>query len=271
MFANIIIFFGVVSEGQNGKLLVSFLNIGQGDAIFIKAPNGAEALLDAGPGQIVLSELGKVMSFYDKSIDALIISNPDSDHIGGFLDVLKRYKVDYEVEPGTVSKSGTYKFLEDMLDKKGVKKIIGKRGMDIILDKENNIFIHILFPDKDVSSFSTNDGSLVARLVYGNTSVLLQGDSPQKIEDYLLSLDSSELDSNIIKIGHHGSRTSSGIKYLEAVDPKYAVISVGKDNKYGHPHKETLDTLNNLKIPILRTDQIGRITFVSDGYEFSRE
>lgn len=270
-FANVIIFFGVFSERQDGKLLISFLNIGQGDAIFIKAPNGAEALLDAGPGHSVLSELGKVMPFYDKSIDVAIISNPDSDHIGGFLDVVKRYKVDYEIEPGTVSKSGTYQALEDSFDENKVKKIIARRGMDIILDKEKNVFIHILFPDRDVSRFSTNDGSLVAKLIYGKTSALLEGDAPKKTEDYLLSLNKSEIDSDIIKIGHHGSRTSSAEEYLKTASPKYAVISVGKDNKYGHPHKETLDVLNNLKIPILRTDELGRITFLSDGNNFELE
>ena len=279
---NIAIWYAVFSNPSSGKMTISFLNIGQGDAIFIEAPNGAQVLMDGGPGRSVLSELSTQMPFFDKSLDAIIITNPDKDHIGGFLDVMDKYKVDFSFEPGTISKTDTYHAVEDAITKEKSQRIIARRGMDIVLDKENNVYIRILFPDKDVSAYTTNDGSIVARLVYGKTSVLLEGDAPQKTENYLLQLNNkedkenpkeltSELNSDILKTGHHGSRTSTAKAYVEASTPDYAVISCGIDNKYGHPHEETLGTLNALNVPILRTDTMGRITFVSDGEKFERK
>jgi competence protein ComEC len=256
---------------HKGLLFVSFLNIGQGDAIFIQAPNGRQILVDGGPDKIILKELGKVMPMFDRSIDAIIITNPDKDHIGGFIDVMQRYRVDNIIEPGTNSPSDTYKTVETLVQNKKINKVIARRGMNVVLDKERNVYLHILFPDHDVSKQSTNDGSIIAKLVYGETSVLLQGDAPQNSERYLLYLNKSELDSDILKVGHHGSRTSTDKDYVLAASPSYAVISLGIDNKYGHPHKETLDTLNSLNVPILRTDLEGRISFESDGDRWRRE
>jgi competence protein ComEC len=271
IFINLAIWYSALAYSTSGKLTVSFLNIGQGDAIYIEAPNGNQVIVDGGPDRKIMSELGAVMPLGDTTIDALIITNPDKDHMAGFLDVMDKYKVDKVFEPGTFSKTDTYKAIEKTLQDEGVERIIAKRGMEIVMDAEKNVYIEILFPDKDVSKWSTNDGSIVAKLVYGNTSVLLQGDAPQKTETYLLSLDKnnlSELDGDILKVGHHGSRTSTNKSYIEAISPQYAVVSLGKDNRYGHPHKETLDTLNSLGLPILRTDILGRITFESDGEKF---
>lgn len=258
------------SGGHKGKLFISFLDIGQGDAIFIQAPNGKQMLVDGGPDKIVLRELGKVLPMFDRSIDMIVVTNPDKDHIGGFIPVMSRYDVDYIVEPGTISPSDTYKTVESLSKDRGLEKIVARRGMDIILDKEKNVYLHILFPDRDVEKLATNDGSIIAKLVYGDTSVLLQGDSPQNIEKYLLYLNQGELDSDILKVGHHGSKTSTNKDYVLASSPDYAVISLGGDNTYGHPHKETLDTLNGLNVPILRTDLEGRINFVSDGKKWQR-
>lgn len=258
------------TSSHKGFLFISFLDIGQGDAIFIQAPNGKQMLIDGGPDKIVLRELGKVLPSFDRSIDMIVVTNPDKDHIGGFIPVMSRYDVDYIVEPGTISPSDTYKTVENLSKDNGLEKIVARRGMDIILDKEKNVYLHILFPDRDVEKLATNDGSIIAKLVYGNTSVLLEGDAPQNIEKYLLYLNQGELDSDILKVGHHGSRTSTNKDYVLASSPNYAVISLGGDNTYGHPHKETLDTLNGLNVPILRTDLEGRISFVSDGRSWIR-
>jgi len=275
LLINIGIWHAVFSSPAKGVLTISFLDIGQGDAIYIEAPNGAQAIVDGGPGRIIMSELSAVMPFGDKNIDAIIITNPDKDHMAGFLDVFDKYKVDFVFEPGTVSKTQTYQAIKKAEIDEGAIKIIARRGMDIVLDEKNNVYIRILFPDKDVSRYSTNDGSIVAKLVYGETSVLLEGDAPQKTENYLLSLNKgkevNELDSDILKVGHHGSRTSTAYEYVKSSSPEYAVISLGADNKYGHPHIETLNTLNSLGVPILRTDTMGRITFVSNGKKFVRQ
>lgn len=256
---------------HRGLLTVSVLNVGQGDAIYIEAPNGAQFIIDGGPGSALLSELGHVMPFFDRTLDGIMITNPDKDHYEGFLALLSRYKVGRVVEAGTYSDTSTYAALEKMIEDKKMPKVIAKRGMKIMIDSERGVYIEILFPDRDVSKLSTNDGSIIARLVYGNTSVMLQGDAPEKIESYLLSLDALQLDADILKIGHHGSRTSTALEYVKAVSPNYAVISSGKDNRYGHPHKEVLENLSVLNIPILRTDTDGRITFVSDGNNFARK
>ncbi len=131
-------------------------------------------------------------------------------------------------------------------------------------------YFTILFPDKDPSKMETNDGSIVGRMVYASTSVMFTGDSPKFVENYLVRLDGYNLQSDILKAGHHGSRTSSGESYLRVVSPKYAIISSGKDNRYGHPHKEVIDSLNRMNIEILRTDREGTIGFVSDGKRFIR-
>ena len=253
-------------DWQNSKRSFTFamLDIGQGDALFIESPTGTQILIDAGPPKKILGPLARVMPFFDKKIDVLMITNPDADHIGGFMDVLKNYKVGAIFEPGTVSSSKTYQNLEMEIKNKKIPDILVKRGM--ILDLGGGAKLEILFPDRDVSTWATNDGSMVAKLVYGNTSIMLTGDAPMKTEQIILSENSrEELQSEILKVGHHGSRGSSSLNFVQAVSPKYALISDGKDNKYGHPHQETLDTLSKIGAQIFRTDQLGTIILKSDG------
>lgn len=266
------IYVSLWSMGSGEEMIVSMLNIGQGDAIYIKAPNGKELIIDGGPDQKLLSELGSIMPFFDKKIDMIIVTNPDKDHYAGFIDLMDKYQVDQLVEPGTISSTPTYHAFKEKVKEKGLIETIAGRGMKIVLDKKKNVYLDILFPDQDVKDFSTNDGSLVAKLVYGNTSVMFQGDSPQKIENYLINTyGKEELKADILKAGHHGSRTSTGKSYVEAVSPKWVLISCGQNNRYGHPHKETLDTLASEGVEILRTDIEGRITLVSDGENWIRK
>ncbi len=260
---NICVWYAVHFEDHHGLLTVAFLDIGQGDSIFIQAPNGNEVVVDGGPTNATIEQIGKLMPFYDRSLDMLVVTNPDKDHYFSFIDILKLYHVGTVLEPGTQSPSATYKELENRIHEQKVPKVLAKRGMEIALDQ--NVSLLVLFPDRDVSGLTTNDGSIVMKLIYGNTSVLLTGDSPQKIENYLITLDGDMLQSDVLKAGHHGSRTATGEPYVQVVKPRYAVISDGKNNKYGHPHKETLDTLNKYHIPILRTDQLGTIIIHSDG------
>jgi competence protein ComEC len=257
-----------LARKSNRKLTVAFLNIGQGDSIFIESPNGNQMLIDGGPGKGVLRELSKVMPFYDRSIDIVMESHPDADHIGGLPDVLERYKVAIFMEPGVRSDTAIDKETEkDVVDEKS-KFIEARRGMRVELG--GGARLEILYPTLDPRGMETNTASIVARLVYGENEFLLTGDSPISIENYLISLQDAHggdlnLQSDVLKAGHHGSRTSTSPEYVAAVKPKYAVISAGKDNKYGHPHKEVLDTLEKAGVQILRTDQDGRIVFESDG------
>jgi len=259
-------------EERSGVLTVAFLNVGQGDAIYIEAPSGNQMLIDGGPSKSVLRELSKIMPFYDRSIDVVLATHADQDHVGGLPDVLKKYKVNIFMESGVPGESSSYEELEKIVAEReisssspesrtGIKKVFARRGMSV--DLGNGAILQILFPDRDPSGMETNMSSIVARLVYGENEFLFTGDSPIAIENYLVSLDGTQND--VLKVGHHGSKTSTNAGFVSAVSPEYAVISVGKDNRYGHPNQEVLDTLNNFGAKILRTDEQGRIVFKSDG------
>lgn len=249
-------------------LHVAYLDIGQGDAIYIEAPNGKQMLIDGGRGSQVIGELSKQMNFFDKTIDVVIGSHPDADHIGGLVDVLNHYKVGAFIEPGSNTDTKIYKVLEDKIAQEKIPHIAARKGMKVMLDAKENVYVDIIFPDQDVSSWETNASSVVARLVYGDTSYLFTGDSPIAIEDYLIGKYKTELKSDILKLGHHGSRTSSGDKYLETVAPILGIISAGRDNTYGHPHKETLERLANHGIKYLSTIDNGTINIDSDSQTF---
>lgn len=260
-------------ENRNGVLTVAFLNIGQGDAIFIESPSGNQALIDAGPGKNVLREISKIMPFYDRSIDILLATHPDADHVGGMPDVLEKYKVGLFLEPGVDSDTSLYQELKSKImnyESSGkIRKIETRRGM--VIDLGAGAILEILFPIADPANMETNTASIVSRLVYGENEFLLTGDSPSNIEEYLISRSCKEkncpfgLEADVLKAGHHGSKTSTSEIFVKAVAPQYAVISAGKDNRYGHPHREVLDILEKAGVEILRTDIDGQIIFKSNG------
>lgn len=264
IFCVVLIF--IFNEKRDDILKFAVLDVGQGDALFIESPTGVQVLVDGGPNNNLSREISKVMPFYDRHIDMIVVTNPDLDHYSGFLKILDKYKVDYDLESGTTNKYSVYAELENKIKEKGIKKIIAKRGQ--IIDLGGGAYLQILFPDRDISGMSSNDGSIVMKLVYGETNVMLQGDSTAKIEDYLLRLSTTTLKSTILKAGHHGSKTSSKEAHVSIVNPKWIVISSGKNNDYGHPHKETLQTAQNLKIPAIDTCNNGTIFFESDGINF---
>jgi competence protein ComEC len=249
---------------QTNIMKVAFLDVGQGDSIFIQAPNGVQMLVDGGRGGKVLSELSRLMPFGDKSIDIVIGTHPDADHIGGLVSVLENYEVENFVEPGAISNSKIYNTLENKIEEKKIKHILGRAGQRIILDNEKNIYFEILFPNQNVQNWETNDASIIGKLVYGESSVMLSGDSPISKELYLVNNKRADLDVDILKLGHHGSRTSSSIQFLQATSPEMTIISAGRDNSYGHPHKEVVDKLSVLHIPYLATYKEGTIICTSD-------
>ena len=251
-------------KNSRRDLTFAMLDIGQGDALFIESPTGTQILVDAGPPRKILGQLSKVMSPFDRTLDGIIMTNPDQDHIGGFADVLKTYKVDMAFEPGTINDSKTYQNLQAEIKNKNIPNILAKKGMRLHIG--GGAVIDILFPDQDVRTWANNDGSIVARLSYGSTSVMLTGDSTMATEKIILGGNSAAaLKSTVLKVGHHGSRTSTSGEFVKAVSPSYALISDGKDNNYGHPHPDTLNTLSSLGIKIFRTDLLGTIIMKSDG------
>ncbi|MFA7192271.1 MAG: MBL fold metallo-hydrolase [Candidatus Paceibacterota bacterium] len=269
----IIILFGFYSsytQGYNNHYLkVAFLDVGQGDAIYIDAPNGRQVLIDGGPDSRVLPMLSDVMPAFDRSIDMLIATHADADHIGGLPSVIDNYQISNILENGYIGETKIYKTLEEKIVEKSIKKDIAKKGMHIVLDEKENIYLDILFPDRDVSKMKTNDGSIVARLVYKDQSIMLTGDATYYTENIILKNENKDdLKSTILKLGHHGSNTSSGNSWLSVVSPVYVIISAGANSKYGHPHPDVLSRLEDFKISYLSTSREGTIVFKSDGVSF---
>ena len=263
ILSNIFVWFAVYDRQPGDKLSVYFLDVGQGDAIFIDSPRGGRVLVDGGANRKVLSELGKILPFADKRIDVMIETHPDKDHIGGLPEVVSRYEVGMFIEPGVESENSIDDELKKRLGEKNIPKLLAKRGM--VINFGDGVKLQILFPTQDVTRWETNRASIVAKLIYGDKSFLLTGDSPLQVENILLSLDKNLLDSDVLKAGHHGSRTSTSLTYAEAVSPEYAIISAGLDNTYGHPHKEVLDILAKVGSQILNTADSSTIKFETDG------
>jgi len=262
LLANAMIFYAVIASPRNYLLKVSFLDVGQGDAIFIESPTGNQMLIDGGPDKNILNALSRVMLFYDKTIDVVLATHPDQDHIGGIPLVLKNYTVSKYVDSGATSTTGTFKELANELSKNNVKKEIVGAGE--IIDFGDGVFLKILHP-YELKGKDTNKNSIVAKLYYGNSTFLFTGDAPTDVELYLAKTDGKELKSDVLKVAHHGSRNSLSPEFLSAVSPEYSIISVGKNNSFGHPHKEVINFLGDIKSIILGTYDIGDICLVSDG------
>ncbi len=254
-----------------GQFKISFLSIGQGDSIYIEAPNGRQMLIDGGPRGSLVKALKAEMPPGDTSIDVVLLTHPDADHYAGLVDLLETYSVGTIIESGKTSTAKTYQELQGLIVTKEIPKVIARTGTTITLDHENPVVFNVLFPGGDVSKLATNDASIVGRLTYGATSIMLTGDAPIATERILLAGSKPEdLASTILKVGHHGSRTSTSVAFMQAVQPSSAVISAGKGNRYGHPHQEVVDRLKNASIETLITKNEGTITFVSDGITLKR-
>lgn len=253
-----------LSEAHESKeLRVSFLNIGQGDSILIQSPGGGEMLIDGGPDRSVLRELPKVLGPLDRTLDLVVETHPDKDHIAGLTDIFLRYQVAAFMGPGIPNDTSYAKSLEAGVEHEpGITAIEARRGMRIHLG--GGAYADVLYPDRNVDAVETNTGSIVLRVVYGETEFLLTGDSPTNVEDWLVSIDGEALESDVLKAGHHGSRTSTSQKWIDAVNPSYVVISAGKGNSYGHPHQEVVERINASGAESLSTMD-GTVSFKSNG------
>lgn len=254
-------------EYRDRYLRVYFLDVGQGDAIYVRAPGGHDMLVDGGPSSIVLRLLSEVMPFYDRFIDVVVETHPDADHIGGLPLVIERYGVGVFIEPGVSSPNAIDDELQRIREERGIDTLLARRGMQI--DLGGGVSFDILYPDRDVSYLETNTASIVGQVRYGSTTVMLTGDSPKVVENALLQYYGEALQSDMLKAGHHGSHTSSGELFVRAISPRYAVISAGKDNRYGHPHKDVVNTFEKLGVHIFRTDESSTVECVSDGSSIS--
>ncbi len=261
--------FGVRGDVQSdgGILKVSFLDVGQGDSILIESPTGTQVLIDGGVDSRVLTELSHALGFFDKDIDMIIATHPDGDHIGGLIDVLMRYDVHTIVMTENENDTPIADAFQKMVMEEGAKVIYARKGQvyDLGSGEAGSTTLSILFPDHDPTNLESNMSSIVARLSYGESSYLLTGDSPIEIEEYLVHQAGSALMSDVLKVGHHGSRTSTSENFITAVSPTHAIISAGKDNSYSHPHKEVVDRLTEHSVIQKNTADEGSIVSETDG------
>jgi competence protein ComEC len=258
------------SFGERLDLLtVAFLDVGQGDAIFVETPDGVQMLIDGGKDSSVLRQLPKMMSFFDRKIDVVVATHPDSDHVSGLVDVLDRYKVQNVLRTENRNDTAPSTAFDKAVEvERGVVKY-ARAGQQLVLGASTTALIHS--PSGDTTNWESNTASVVLQLRYGEVEFMLTGDAPSSIEDYLVKVKGEELESEVLKLGHHGSRTSTSPDFLEVVSPQFAVVSAGKDNRYGHPHQEVIELLLSQKVETLNTAEVGNIVFKSDGKTVWRE
>ena len=243
-------------------LEVDFLNVGQGDAELIKTPYGQNILIDGGPDNKVLAELGRNLPWLEKKIDLIILTHPHDDHVSGLIDVLKKYQVGRILMADAPSNAPPYEeFLRMDYEKKvPVVLVAGRQTITLGAD----LRLEILHPEKDDIGAGLNEDSIVARLIYKKKVFLFVGDAGVKTEAELLG-EKIDLQADILKVGHHGSETASTLDFLRIVAPKLAIIEVGVNNQFSFPGEDTLWRLQKVGAKILRTDLNGTIKVKSDG------
>ena len=262
---NILAWIVVYDLSKPAFLEVVFFDVGQGDAIFIETPERHQVLIDGGPDSVILEKLARSMPFWDRTIDLIILTHPEADHLTGLLDVLARYKVKNILWTGVVRDTAEYQEWVKAIEKEGANIFIASSGAKIIIA---GMAIKILYPleileGKEMKD--SNPSSIVSHLAFGKNTFLFTGDIPKSAEKELVSRENTGLDSDVLKVAHHGSKNSSSDDFIRAVLPEIAVNSAGLNNSYGHPHKEVLDVLSKYGIKIFRTDFDGDIKIIGDG------
>ncbi|MFR0658590.1 ComEC/Rec2 family competence protein [Clostridium perfringens] len=246
---------------KDSKLMISYMDVGQGDAAYIKV-NGNDILIDAGPRSNSKELLEQLKAKNIDDFELVIATHPHEDHIGGMVDVFKEYEVKAFYSPKITHTTKTYENLVKAVKDEGLKTKELKGGM--VIDLGEGAKFEVFTPQKSEYE-ELNDYSPIMKLSFGDTSYLFTGDAEKLAEEEALAKYKTSLDSDVIKFGHHGSSSSSSNAFIEAVSPKYGIVSCAKDNKYGHPHRETLDIIKKYNIKTFRTDTDGEIILTSDG------
>lgn len=244
--------------GLNDELRVSFIDVGQGDSEFIELPNGETMLIDAGTNETGKNVVDYIKSLGYTSINYVVGTHPHEDHIGGLDDVIKTFDIGSIYMPKVTADTKTFEDVLNAAESKNLMINTAKSGVSIM--NTEDLSVKFLAPTLD-SYENTNDYSAVVKVVYGETSYLFTGDA----EEFSENLITDDVNADVLKVGHHGSSTSTSTEFLKKVSPASAVISCGKDNSYGHPHSETLQKLADMGTAVYRTDELGTIVSVSDG------
>jgi beta-lactamase superfamily II metal-dependent hydrolase len=258
-------------DSTEDKLTVSFLDVGQGDAVLIETPSGTDTLIDGGRAGSVNRPLSRQLPFYNRTLDLVVGTHADGDHIGGLSQVFADYQVANVVLPPRISDTKTFQALKrSAQSEKTAGADIQQLSAGSVLRLGKQTYLLVLAPPKEAVPADMNDSSYVLKLFYGDTSMLLPGDISKPIEMYLAERYGQFLKADILKVAHHGSETSSARPFLSAVSPAHAVILAGKDNRHGHPDQVVVDRLKSMQASTTCTCDVGTVTFVSDGQEFKK-
>ena len=265
-----VIWIGGVARGPDSRLHVTFLDVGQGDSVLIQTPDGKHLLIDGGPDPTrVLAALGRRLPPWQRSLDLVALTHPDEDHLAGLVEVLRRYRVGIVLDttlprdtPSGLTWQGLLASRITPPASRLVHPVAGTR-----LDLGYGARLDVLHPPATPIAARSpgNDNGLVLRLSWGKASFLLVGDLSAEGEAYLLRQEGLPLDSTVLKVGHHGAKEGSTLRFLEAVSPQVAVISVGAGNRFGHPAAEVLERLESVGAQVWRTDRCGDVEIVTDG------
>lgn len=246
-----------LSRPQEAEIF--FLDVGQGDAILIQEGR-TQILIDGGDGEDILNRLGEVMPFGDRELEIVINTHSDDDHLGGLIKVMENYEIGGMLHTGILCNREICKKRDKIIEDKNIKVLIARLGQEIRVGEDIDLKIVYPFMDLEGKEFKdANDTSVVIRAAIGESSCLLTGDISSDIEDELIS-NNLDLDVDVLKVGHHGSKNSTSAGFLQAVSPEKSIISVG-ENSYGHPTEEVINRLLNMNIEIFRTDEMGNIVF----------
>jgi len=280
----IILLFSFVWTLPDGRLHLVFCDVGQGDAAYVRFPDGRDMVVDGGPNARVIECLGRHMPFWDRTIDMVLLTHPQKDHMQGLLDVLKRFHVLYFVRSDIANTTQGYVELMDLVRKKqisqrfmmqGQKIDVGTTSLSFVWPTEMQIAkgsrVRVAASDRsDVLGATVgdlNDYSLVFQLRYGNFDVLFTGDADTRVESQYRDFQLADSNLEVLKVPHHGSKTGMSLQLAQKLNPTVAVISVGK-NSYGHPSKEVVNMLHSGGSKVLRTDERGDISVISDGQKW---
>lgn len=256
--------FSWAATQPDGRLHVAFLDVGQGDAIFIQTPTGRQILVDGGNDPSVLNEqLGRQMPFWDRTIDLMVATHPDADHVSGLVELYGRYQIGQLITDGAeADASAGYEALLQMAEAQQTPLHRAVAGE--VIEIGDGVRLEIVHPGTELDAENRNENSVSLRLVYGNFSLLLTGDVEEKGEAMMLQK-GLPLQALVFKAGHHGSRTSSTAPFLTAVQPHIMVVSAGADNRFGHPHPEVLQRAAERGAAVLHTAELGTIEVITDG------
>lgn len=261
--ANLFVWFRLVNSAENRVLTMKVFDVGQGDSIFIRTPDNYKILVDGGPNNKIVDYLNKELSLNDREIDLLILTHPQSDHLYGFIEVLRKFTVNKVVTSNVKHDTSLYNMWLDTLKSKNLTPTFVSAGNSITLS--DRVTLEIVSPTEAKPNVTDlNEAAVVFKLSYGDFDALLTGDADQKTQPYKGRFE----DLEVLKVPHHGSKTALLESFLKVLQPEVSIMSLSATNSYGHPSPVLTEMLNKYSNKVLRTDQDGTVTIESDGSSY---